>query len=98
MASARARQPFTHFLSIPLNTAPVQEAFHTFQEEVKRLAPAQAVFLSLPDEVHAKLEPCKGPKRPFVRQNPFLDNLCPSVEVYIHFLLLILWPSSRSLN
>ena len=34
VASARARQPFTHFLSIPLNSPALQEAFLNFQEEV----------------------------------------------------------------
>ena len=34
VASARIRQPFTHFLSIPLNTPTLQEAFLKFQEEV----------------------------------------------------------------
>jgi len=36
VASARARQPFTHFLSIPLNTPALQEAFLKFQDEVLR--------------------------------------------------------------
>ena len=36
VASARIRQPFTHFLSIPLNTPTLQEAFLKFQEEVLR--------------------------------------------------------------
>jgi len=39
VASARARQPFTHFLSIPLNTPALQEAFLKFQDEVVRDAP-----------------------------------------------------------
>ena len=39
VASARARQPFTHFLSIPLNTPTLQEAFLKFQEEVLRDVP-----------------------------------------------------------
>jgi len=36
VASARARQPFTHFLSIPLNTPALQEVFLKFQDEVLR--------------------------------------------------------------
>ena len=39
VASARARQPFTHFLSIPLNTPALQEAFLKFQAEVLRDVP-----------------------------------------------------------
>merc|ERR1719234_1834187 len=39
VASARARQPFTHFLSIPLNSPTLQEAFLKFQEEVLRDVP-----------------------------------------------------------
>jgi len=39
VASARARQPFTHFLSIPLNTPALQEAFLKFRDEVIRDAP-----------------------------------------------------------
>ena len=38
VASARARQPFTHFLSIPLNSPALQEAFLNFQEEVLLLS------------------------------------------------------------
>jgi len=38
VASARARQPFTHFLSIPLNSPALQEAFLNFQEEVLQAA------------------------------------------------------------
>ena len=39
VASARARQPFTHFLSIPLNTPALQETFLKFQAEVLRDVP-----------------------------------------------------------
>ena len=34
MASARQKQPFTHFLSIPVNTASVQENFLAFKRDV----------------------------------------------------------------
>jgi len=34
VASARIRQPFTHFLSIPVNSHHIQEAFNQFKKEV----------------------------------------------------------------
>ena len=34
VATARQRQPFTHFLSIPVNTGPVQENFLNFKRDV----------------------------------------------------------------
>lgn len=34
VASNRSKMPFTHFISIPLNTTHLQEAFCTFKEEV----------------------------------------------------------------
>ena len=43
VASARQKQPFTHFLSIPVNTASVQENFLSFKRDVLETVEAQGL-------------------------------------------------------